>query len=80
MDKLLHNHYKVWDGISSHTLLGMWLLIHAGIKVHPFYPGQKSLIYAYKIKLIYLTMPTVQPYPCKIVRKYAIYHKSSATK
>ena len=22
--------------ISSHTLLGMWLLIHAGIKVNPY--------------------------------------------
>ena len=35
-----HIHYKVWDEItyygyviSSHALLGMWLLIHAGIKV-----------------------------------------------
>ena len=28
---------EVWNGkvISSHTLLGMWLLIHAGIKVNP---------------------------------------------
>ena len=24
-----------WKSISSHTLLGMWLLIHAGIKVNP---------------------------------------------
>ena len=41
-------HYKVWDEIiypflnfngatviSTHTLQGMWLLIHAGIKVKP---------------------------------------------
>ena len=28
-------HYRVWDGIWSHTLLDIWLIIHAGIKINP---------------------------------------------
>ena len=29
-----------WQGeVSSHTLLGMWLIIHAGIKINPCYWG-----------------------------------------
>ena len=44
--------------ISSHTLLGMWLLIHAGIKVTNHSKAQQSVI------LIHMSSSWVVMYAC----------------
>ena len=37
MKLLIHSETSaIWGVISSHTLLGMWLLIHAEMKVDPY--------------------------------------------